>query len=74
MQICNAFCARSARSHLVLWADLTLAYYALLCIAALAKSKFRGIPWVAQHRAGHIVLQDHGDEAFFRGIRVRELR
>lgn len=42
--------------------------------AALAKSKFRGIPWFAQHRAGHIVLQDHGDEAFFRGIRVRELQ
>jgi hypothetical protein len=42
--------------------------------AALAKSKFRGIPWFAERRAGHIVLQDHGDEAFFRGIKIRELK
>jgi hypothetical protein len=39
VQICNVLCARSARGHLLLWAGLNLTYYALLCIAALAKSK-----------------------------------
>jgi hypothetical protein len=39
VQICNVLCARSVRSHLLLWAGPNLTYYALLCIAALAKSK-----------------------------------
>jgi hypothetical protein len=37
----------------------------------LAKSKYRSIPSFAQRRAGHIVLQDHGDEVYFRSIRIR---
>jgi hypothetical protein len=40
---------------------------------ALAKSKYAPIPWFATRRAGHIVLQDHGDEVYFRNIRIREL-
>ncbi len=40
--------------------------------SALAASKFRGIPWFAERRKGPIVLQDHGDEVYFRGIKIRE--
>jgi len=39
----------------------------------MAKSKYRPIPGFADHRAGHIILQDHGDEAYFRDIKIREL-
>jgi hypothetical protein len=41
--------------------------------SALAASKFRTIPWYAQRRTGHVVLQDHGDEVWFRNIKLREL-
>jgi hypothetical protein len=41
----------------------------------LAASKFHPFPWFGQRRqgGGHIVLQDHGDEAYFRNIKVRPL-
>lgn len=39
----------------------------------LAKSKYRSIPNFGQKRAGHIVLQDHVDEAFFRNIKIHVL-
>lgn len=39
----------------------------------LAASKYRTIPWFAERRAGHIVLQDHGDAVWFRGIKLRPL-
>ncbi len=39
----------------------------------LAKSKYRVIPGFADRRSGHIVLQDHGDEAYYRDIRIRVL-
>ena len=38
----------------------------------IAASKYRPIPGFADRRRGHIVLQDHGDEAYFRSIKVRE--
>ena len=41
--------------------------------SALAASKFKGLPWFAERRRGHIVLQDHGDEAFYRNIKIREI-
>ena len=40
--------------------------------AALAASKYRAIPGFATRRRGHVVLQDHGDEVYFRSIKVRE--
>ena len=40
--------------------------------AAVAASKFK-MPWFAERRRGHIVLQDHGDEVYFRSIRIRPL-
>jgi hypothetical protein len=39
----------------------------------IAKSKYRDIKNFAQRRAGHIVLQDHGDEVYFRNIKIRVL-
>ena len=42
--------------------------------AALAASKFKSMPWYAEKRAGHIVLQDHSDEAYFRNLKIREIR
>ncbi len=43
--------------------------------SALAASKFRTLPWFGQRRTegGHIILQDHGDEVYFRNIKVRPL-
>jgi len=39
----------------------------------LAMSKYKNIPGFAQRRRGHIVLQDHVDEVFFRNIKLRQL-
>jgi hypothetical protein len=39
----------------------------------LKASKYRTIPGFADHRAGHIVLQDHNDAAWFRNIKLRPL-
>ena len=41
--------------------------------SALARSKYKSIPNFAQRRAGHIVLQDHVDEVYFRNIKIRVL-
>ena len=39
----------------------------------LAASKYKTIPGFGQKRRGHIVLQDHGDEVYFRELKVRPL-
>jgi len=39
---------------------------------ALAASKYAPIDGFADRRTGHIVLQDHGDDVWFRNIRIRE--
>src|SRR5438105_1518540 len=39
----------------------------------LARSKYRNIKGFADKRAGHIVLQDHVDEVYFRSIKIRSL-
>jgi hypothetical protein len=41
--------------------------------AGIAKSKFAKYPDFGQKIRGHIMLTDHGDEAWFRAIKVREL-
>jgi len=41
--------------------------------SAYAASKYVPIEGFADKRAGHIVLQDHGDDVWFRNIRIREL-
>ena len=39
----------------------------------LQKSKYRDIEGFADRRKGHIVLQDHGDDVWFRNIKIRRL-
>ena len=39
----------------------------------LERSKYKPIPGFAARRRGHIVLQDHGDEVYFRNIKIRAL-
>ncbi|PJJ76687.1 uncharacterized protein DUF1080 [Thermoflavifilum aggregans] len=39
----------------------------------VAHSKFTQWPVFATYHTGHIALQDHGDEVWFRNIRIREL-
>jgi hypothetical protein len=41
--------------------------------SALAASKYAPIAGFADRRNGHIVLQDHGDDVWFRNIRIREI-
>ena len=40
----------------------------------LAKSKFATWEGYGVHAKGHIALQDHGDDVWFRNIKVREVR
>lgn len=42
--------------------------------AALAKSKYRSIAGFADRRAGHIILQDHNEEVYFRDLKIREIK
>jgi hypothetical protein len=39
----------------------------------LKASKYRDIKGFGDKRAGHIVLQDHVDEVWFRTIKIRRL-
>ena len=42
--------------------------------ARIAASKFKDMPRFAVEKEGHIGLQHHGEEAWFRNIRVREIQ
>jgi hypothetical protein len=41
--------------------------------SAYASSKYVPIEGFADLRSGHIVLQDHGDDVWFRNIRIRKI-
>jgi hypothetical protein len=41
--------------------------------ALIAESKFRAWPGFARQARGHVCLQDHGDDVWFRRIKIRRL-
>jgi hypothetical protein len=40
-------------------------------LARKAESKFKDLPGFGEGRKGHILLQDHGNQVFFRNIKIR---
>ena len=42
--------------------------------AAVAASKFKDAKGFGEKAPGHIMLTDHGDEAWFRNVKIRELK
>lgn len=41
--------------------------------AAIAKSKFKDVKDFGEKISGHILITDHGDEAWYRNLKIREL-
>ena len=41
--------------------------------AAIAKSKFKDVARFGKPHKGHILLQDHGDQVWYRNIRIQRL-
>ena len=41
--------------------------------AAIAKSKFKDIARFGKPQTGHILVQDHGDQVWYRKIEIKKL-
>ena len=41
--------------------------------AAVAKSKFKDIARFGKPQKGHILIQDHGDQVWYRNVRIKPL-
>ncbi|PYR55899.1 MAG: DUF1080 domain-containing protein, partial [Acidobacteria bacterium] len=41
--------------------------------AAIEKSKFKGIERFGKPQDGHILVQDHGDQVWFRNVKIRRI-
>ena len=41
--------------------------------AAIAKSKFKDVERFGKLQKGHILLQDHGDQVWYRNIKIQRL-
>jgi len=42
--------------------------------ALVAAAKFKDMPRFGKNASGHVALQDHGDDVWFRNLKVRELK
>jgi Domain of Unknown Function (DUF1080) len=67
--VCNDRVEHWLNDALVLAYDLTSTDFA----TAVARSKFRDLPGFAREARGHIALQHHGDDVWFRHLRIRPL-
>ena len=68
--------AESIRGRVAFWNGVKVVEFDLgseVFDSAFAASKYLPIEGFAELRQGHVVLQDHGDEVWFRNIRIREI-
>jgi hypothetical protein len=67
--VCDSRVEHWLNEALVLAYDLTSATFA----TAVGRSKFRDFPGFAREERGHVALQHHGDDVWFRHLRIRPL-
>jgi len=67
----------SNKGHLELWLNdvkqVETEMFTPQWEAMIKTSKFKDMPDFGKARKGHIALQDHGDQVWFKNIKIREL-